>query len=112
MKWDALVKLGCELPEVEEATWYRTPSLKVRGKGFVRLKEDGESVVFLLESLEEQEALLEARSDIYFLTDHYRGYRAILARLSKLRTTEARVRLEHAWRTKAPKTLIRNWDQR
>jgi hypothetical protein len=30
MKWEAIVKLGCELPEVEEGTSYGTPALKVR----------------------------------------------------------------------------------
>ena len=33
MKWDRLCKLASELPEVEESVSYRTPSLKVRGKG-------------------------------------------------------------------------------
>ena len=46
MKWEQLCKLGCELPEVREGIWFRTPSLEVRGKSFVRLKEDGKSVVF------------------------------------------------------------------
>lgn len=111
MNWEQLCKLGLALPEVVEDIWYRTPALKVRGKAFVRLKEDGESVVFLLESVEEQELLIEAQPDIYFITDHYRGYPAVLARLSALRTPECRVRLERAWRLKAPKTLVKQLDQ-
>jgi hypothetical protein len=51
MKWEQLCKLSRELPEVVEAQWYGTPALKVRGKGIVRLKEDGKSVVFLLEDV-------------------------------------------------------------
>ena len=46
MNWKSLVELGCELPQVSEGQWYRTPALMVHGKGFVRLKEDGQSVVF------------------------------------------------------------------
>lgn len=111
MNWEQLCKLGLALPEVVEDIWYRTPALKVRGKAFVRLKEDGESVVFLLESVEEQELLIEAQPDIYFITDHYRGYPAVLARLSALRAPECRVRLERAWRLKAPKTLVKQLDQ-
>ena len=60
MRWEQLSKLGCELPEVVEDVWFRTPALKVRGKSFVRLKEDGESVVFLVESVDEQ--LLDGRA--------------------------------------------------
>jgi len=49
MNWQRLAALGRELPEVAEGIWYRTPALLVGGKGFVRLKEDGASVVFLLD---------------------------------------------------------------
>lgn len=107
MKWEQLCKIGCELPEVEEGIWFRTPALKVRGKSFVRLKEDGRSVVFLLESLEEQEFLLETQPDVYFITDHYRGWPAVLAWLSKLRVAECRLRLERSWRLKAPRKLLK-----
>ena len=107
MKWEDLVKLARELPGVEEGLWYRTPALHVRGKFFVRLKEDGRSVVFRLESVDEQEFLVAAQSDVYFITDHYRGYPAVLARLRTLGVAECRVRLETTWRLKAPKSLAR-----
>ena len=110
MKWEQLSKLGRELPEVVEDTWYRTPALKVRGKGFVRLKEDGRSVVFLLESVDEQEFLCETQPEVYFITDHYAGYAAVLARLATLRVPECRSRLERAWRQKAPPALVAKLD--
>jgi hypothetical protein len=110
MKWDQLCKLARELPEVEEGIWFRTPALKVRGKSFVRLKEDGKSVVFLLGSLEEQELLTETQPDVYYITDHYRGWPAVLARLAALKTAECRLQLERAWRVKAPKTLLKQRD--
>jgi hypothetical protein len=110
MKWQQLSKMGRELPEVVEDIWFRTPALKVRGKSFVRLKEDGKSVVFLLASVEEQEILIEAQREIYFITDHYKGWPAVLARLSKLGTRECRFRLEQAWRLKAPKKLVQALD--
>ena len=107
MTWEQLCKLGLQLPEVVEDIWYRTPALKVRGKAFVRLKEDGESVVFLLDSVDEQEFLIAAMPSVYFITDHYRGYPAVLAKLSALRTPEARLRSDQAWEIKAPKSLAR-----
>lgn len=110
MKWEQVSKLGRALPEVVEDVWYRTPALKVRGKSFVRLKEDGATVVFLLESVDEQEALIEAKPELYYITDHYRGWPAVLARLSKLRVAECRHRLEEAWRIKAPRTLVKARD--
>ncbi len=110
MKWEKVVQLGQELPEVAEDTWYRTPALKVRGKGFVRLKEDGKNVVFLLGSVDEQQFLIASQPDLYHITDHYVGSRAVLARLSRLRVAEARERIEQAWRVKAPKPLIKRFD--
>src|SRR5688572_33061080 len=111
MKWQQISKLGRELPEVVEDVWFRTPALKVRGKSFVRLKEDGKSVVFLLESVDEQEFLIEARPKLYFITDHYRGYPAVLARLEALTPAECRLRLERGYRLKAPKALVKLLDE-
>ena len=107
MTWKQLCRIGLELPDVAEGIWFRTPALKVRGKSFVRLKEDGKSVVFLLDSVDEQEFLIAARPEVYFITDHYRGYPAVLARLAALRAPECRHRLERAWRIKAPKLLVK-----
>jgi hypothetical protein len=109
--WKELCKLGRELPGVVESTWYGTPGLKVRGRGFVRLKEDGASVVFLLDDVTEQELLISARPKIYFITDHYRGWPSVLARLSRLSPAECRLRLEEAWRVKAPATLAKRFDE-
>lgn len=106
MKWEKLCQLGLELPEVEEGQWYRTPSLQVHGKSFVRLKEDGTSVVFLLETLDEQAHLLRTQPEVYFITEHYRGWPAILARLSKLKMAECRKRLSEGYRLKAPRKLL------
>jgi hypothetical protein len=107
LKWEQLVKLGLEMPEVIEDSWYGTPALKVRGKGFVRLRPEGDAVVFLLESLEEQEFLLETQPDIYYITDHYVGWPTVLARLSALRAPEARLRLERAYVAKAPPAVLK-----
>lgn len=110
MTWAQLCELGRALPEVTIDSWYRTPALKVRGKGFVRLKEGGLCVVFVLEDVAEQEFLITALPKIYFITDHYRGYAAVLARLSKLTVTEARRRVNRSWRVKAPPSVVRKLD--
>jgi hypothetical protein len=109
MNWQGLCELARELPEVVVGTWYGTPGLKVRGKGFVRLKEDGESVVFLLDDVDDQELLLADAPEIYFITEHYRGYASVLARLAKLPVREARIRLAQAWRQKASPALQRQF---
>jgi hypothetical protein len=112
VKWEQVCKLGKELPEVVEDIWFRTPALKVRGKSFVRLKENETDVVFILEDVEEQEVLCETQPAIYYITDHYKGYPAVLARLAKLTAKECKLRLERGWRMKAPKKLVKAFDER
>lgn len=85
MKWADVVRLGLELPSVEESRWYGTPALKVGGKGFVRLKEDGETIVLGVETVDAKQFLISALPDVYFITPHYEGYPAVLVRLKALR---------------------------
>lgn len=92
-------------PETEESTWFRTPSLKVRGKSFCRLKD--EDTLVLLCPMEEKELLMEIEPAIFFQTDHYRGWPAVLARLSRMDAEMLKHRLDRAWRVIAPKRLIR-----
>ncbi len=107
MRWEKLCQLGRELPEVAVGLWYGTAALNVRGRYFVRLKEDGQSVVFRLESLDEQAFLTESQPDVYYVTEHYLGYRAVLAKLRALTVSECRARLSTGWHAVAPKTLVR-----
>ena len=92
-----------DLPQVTRSTSYGTPSLKVRDKSFVRLK-DATTLVLLCPS-EQKALLMEISPDIYFETDHYVGYAAVLVRLDAISDEELSLRLEDAWRFKAPKRL-------
>ncbi len=95
------LKLG--LPEVSEGTSYGTPALLVKGKSFTRLK-DPETLVLLL-PLEQKELLLEMAPDIYYETDHYKGWPAVLVRLAAISDAELKQRLAEGWRHRAPKRL-------
>jgi hypothetical protein len=94
-------KLG--LPEVTEGTSYGTPALLVKGKSFTRLK-DPETLVLMV-PLEHKELLLEMAPDIYYETDHYKGWPAVLIRLSAIGDEELSHRLADAWRHRAPRRL-------
>lgn len=91
------------LPGVTRSTSYGTPSLKVKDKSFVRLK-DADTLVLLCPS-EQKTLLMEISPDIYFETDHYVGYPAVLIHLGVISDEELSLRLEDAWRFKAPKRL-------
>jgi hypothetical protein len=102
-------RLALALPEAEEGTWFRTPAWKVRKKSFARMKEDGETLVVLVE-LGEKEMLMEAEPHIFFETPHYHGYPAVLVRLAAIEADELAEVLEDSWRRKAPKRLIAERD--
>lgn len=106
--WETVKKIGVGLPEVEESTWFGTPSLKVRGKSFLRLKE--EDVLVVMVDQDEKEALLAAEPEIFFTTPHYDGYPAMLVRLSAIAADELREVIVESWRRKAPKKLVREFD--
>jgi hypothetical protein len=107
--WATVRKLGKRLPEVEDSTWYRTPSLKVGKKSFVRLREPGVIVVLVDEG--EKEMLLRAEPDVFFTTPHYDGYPAMLVRLSAIQPEELREVLIDSWRRVAPKRLLKQLDE-
>lgn len=109
LTFDDVVTLARALPDVELSTSYGTPALKVRGKMFVRLKEDGATIVLRTDSFE-RDHLLARQPATFFITDHYRDYPLVLVRLGKVRTKQLGELLEDAWRRVAPKALIAQLD--
>ena len=91
------------LPEVTLSTSFGDPSLKLRDKALVTVKEPG--ILYLPCPLEVKEMLMEMAPDIYYQTDHYKGWPGLLVRLDVIRDEELSLRLEDAWRYRAPKKL-------
>ena len=100
--------LAAELPGVERSTSYGTPSLKVRGKMLVRLKEDGETLVIRVPFMV-RDHLMKTQPRTFFITDHYAGYPAVLARLGTSDPDLIQQLIEDAWRAAAPKKLLLNF---
>jgi hypothetical protein len=96
MTYEAAIRLALALPDVEESTSYGTPSLKARGRFLARLKEDGVTLA-LRYPFELREALLRDEPDIFYLTDHYRDYPAVLVRLPRIKAPRLKVVLAQAW---------------
>jgi hypothetical protein len=107
--WETVCVLGAELPEVERGTWYGTPALKVSGKGFARLREDGALVVMI--DVLEREALMQSDRETFYITPHYQDYPAMLINLERVDREELRELLIESWRIKAPKKLLRAYDE-
>jgi len=102
--FDLIRELALKLPGVEEGTSYGTAALRVKGKFLARLKEDGESVVFRI-SFDERDLLMQTKPEVFYITDHYLGYPAVLLRMSKASKKEAADIIEMSWRFVAPKKV-------
>jgi hypothetical protein len=92
------------LPGIAEGTSYGTPSLTVAGKFLMRVK-DADTLVFRC-TLEEKTFLMEAEPAIYFETDHYVGWAAVLVRVAAASDAELAHCVKRAWRLQAPKKLL------
>lgn len=99
--WANVAKLGLKLPETAVGTSYGTPALKVKNKMFVRLKEDSVTIVLLMDTFE-REHRLRSEPDVFYITDHYKDYPAVLVRLAKVEMSEMKLLLEQSWRRVAP----------
>jgi hypothetical protein len=102
--FDLIRELALKLPGVEEGTSYGTAALRVKGKFMARLKEDGDSVAFRV-GFDERDLLLQTKPEVFYITDHYLGYPAVLLRMSRASKKEAADIVEIAWRLVAPKQL-------
>jgi hypothetical protein len=109
--FDDVRELALQLPGVEEGLCYGTPGLRVKGKFLLRLREDAETVAIKI-PMDDREVLLRADPKVFYITDHYRGYPAILFRLSAIRRDQLADLLEVAWRFVAPKRLLAAFDAR
>jgi hypothetical protein len=87
ISFDTVRKIGLALPGVEERTAYGAPALKVHEKLLAcipthRSAEPGSLVVRV--GFDDRTELLAAAPDVYYVTDHYLGYGAVLVRLSRV----------------------------
>jgi hypothetical protein len=105
-----VVEIGSGLPGVSESTWYRTPALKVRDKGFARLRTEAEGLLVLMCRLDEKEAMLASGDPAFSTTPHYDGYGAILVDLDRIDRERLGELLQDAWREKAPAALRKQFD--
>ncbi len=85
--FDTVRDIGLRLPGVEESTAYGLPALKVRGKLLAcvpanRSAEAGSIAVRV--DFDDRAELLAAAPDVYYVTDHYLDYSAVLVRLSRV----------------------------
>lgn len=104
-------KVVLSFPEVYEGTSYGKPAFLLAKKFFTRLRDEDNSMVLTVSSIDERDMLLEAEPKLFHITEHYKNYPAVLARLERLDTKTLRGMLERRWRQIAPKKLVKQFEE-
>jgi hypothetical protein len=114
INFDTVRNIGLALPGVEESTAYGVPALKVHGKLLAcvpanRSAEPASLVVRV--DFDDRAELLAADPDVYYVTEHYVGYNAVLVRLSRVNPDVLRDLIGMAYkfvtRKAAPRSPVR-----
>jgi hypothetical protein len=101
VSWATVREIALALPGAEESTSYQTPAMKVRGKLFVRLREEGDVIVVRIEP-NERAMRMAADPHAFFVTEHYAHFPYMLVRLSAVAKDDLAELLSDAWRLVAP----------
>ena len=111
--WEDVVEISMRFPRVEEKTSYGTPALKVKSRGGIcRMRTDPDALVLRVIDMEEREALLQGDPATFFTIPHYDGYPYVLAHLDRIDRQELGELLEEAWRVRASKRSIAEFEAR
>jgi hypothetical protein len=110
--FEDLRQIALSFPGVEEGNSFGEPVFKVK-KGLLACRAGHEPPGILTVKVGEMEAqfLIEAEPDVYYVTDHYRGWGGVLIRMSEISPSALRHIFEKAWRRLATKRDVTAYDE-
>lgn len=104
-------RIALSFPGVYEKPSYGTPAFFIAKKLFTQVgSHKRRDIMVLTESFEERDHLIAADPETFYITDHFKNYKGLLARIDRLDTTTFRALLERRWRAIAPKKLLKEFD--
>ena len=110
MTEDEMTAIVMAFPGAEPGMSYGSPSFKLNGKFFTRLRRDDESVVLTGVSFDERDMLMEAEPATFHTTPHSKDYPSVLARIETLHPGSFHAFLERRFRKIAKKSVVKAWD--
>ena len=110
LTFTAVEAIGRALPDVEVATMYGQPALKVRGRMLACIAShksaEPNSLVVMMD-FADRDALLEEDPGTYYVKDHYVPYPCVVVRLSRIRLEALRDLIAGAHRYVSSKAAAR-----
>lgn len=77
-------KIALSLPGAVETLWFNKPAVFIHGQFLTKVHDKEEAMVLRTGSIEMRDMMLEAEPKLFYITDHYRNFPFVLARLSAL----------------------------
>lgn len=105
-----LKRIALSFPEASEKSSYGKPAFVVGKKFFTRHRSEDDSIVLIVDSIDERDMMIEADPRTFFITDHYKNYPSVLVRIARIDAKTLRGMLERRWRAIAPKKLLKAID--
>lgn len=113
ISYDDVRRIALTLPEsYEHLSYGGQPSWRTKPRSFTWIRLDPEALVVWVDSVEEKLTLIESDPATFFTIDHYDGHPIVLVRLDVVDVDEATELITESWRLRAPKKLVKAWDQR
>lgn len=80
-------KIALSLPGAEERPWFNRPCAFIHDRFLTRVHDKEDAVVLQVGSMEMRDMMLETEPALFYVTDHYRNFPFVLARLKGLTKT-------------------------
>jgi len=77
-------KIALAFPGTEEVLWFNKPAVFLYGQFLTKVHDKEEAMTFRVSSMEMRDMMLQAEPKLFYITDHYRNFPFVLARLSAL----------------------------
>jgi hypothetical protein len=77
-------KIALSIEGASEGPYFGKPAIFVAEKFLTRVHQKEEAMVLAIGSMEMRDVMLEAEPQLFYITEHYKNFPYLLARLSKL----------------------------
>jgi len=95
LPWSTIRRVALATEGVEQGTAHGLPAFRFGGKVIAAFRAEHEAMMFKV-GFEAREHLMRADPRTFFITDHYRNYPSVLARLDRVSAADVRNLLARA----------------
>jgi len=77
-------KIALSIPTSEERLWFKKPAVFLYDQFLTKVHDKEDAMLLRISSMEMRDMMLEAEPHLFYITNHYRNFPFVLARLAAL----------------------------